>query len=178
MCDNLAWKTRVWPGGGRMLNGGHLMHAEASKGLALSWLHSIQVGWSLFQFSYILVYWCEWVVVAFSIKLHKDPFLTQNKHSKTLSAESYFLNFLLYTDLTELPLKTRFRVRFVPLCLITRWWWQSLSASDCSVFLSLTLQLITPQSRSIEVPGWLLIAFSYPFLLPHTISMLWLSDFF
>jgi len=36
-----------------------------------------------------------------------------------LSAESYFLNFLLYTDHTELPLKTRFSVRIVSLCLIT-----------------------------------------------------------
>ena len=57
-------------------------------------------------------------MVAFSITLHKDRFLAQTNISR-LSAESYFLNFLLYTDLTELPLKTRFRVRIVSLCLIT-----------------------------------------------------------
>ena len=59
-------------------------------------------------------------MVTFSIKLHKqDPFLAQNKYTKTLSAESYFLNFLLYIDGTELPLQTRFRVRMVSLCIIT-----------------------------------------------------------
>lgn len=37
----------------------------------------------------------------------------------TLPAKSCFLNFLLPTDLTELPLKIRFRVRMVSLCFIT-----------------------------------------------------------
>lgn len=61
---------------------------------------------------------------SFLYKTSQGPFLTQNKHSKTLSAESYFFNFLLYTDLTELPLKTRFTVRFVlmpyhPMMMVT-----------------------------------------------------------
>jgi hypothetical protein len=156
------------------------MHAETSKGLALSWMHSIQLGWSLFQFSYRLVYWCEWVVVAFSIKLHKQaPFLTQNKHSKTLSAESYFLNFWFTLILQNSHLRLDLGSEWCPYALSPVIMVKIiLSFRLLCVFPSITLQPITHHSWRIQVPGWLLITISYPLLLPHTISVLWWSDFF
>lgn len=138
----------------------HLMHAEASKGLVLLWMHSVQLGWSLFQFSYISVYW--WVSCGyFSIKLHKqDPFLAQNKYTKTLSAESYFLNFLLYIDGTELPLQTRFRVRMVSLCIITCDNGDSHFQLQTALWISIH-NLATHYTSFLENPSSWMIAYYY-----------------
>lgn len=121
--DNLGCKTRVLSGGGRMLYCDYFLHAEASErpGTFMDSFNPIRpISFNELKFCYVSIYCCEWVVIPFPIEVHKqDPFLTQNTHSMTLPAKSCFLNFLLPTDLTELPLKIRFRVRMVSLCFIT-----------------------------------------------------------
>lgn len=112
------------------------------------------------------------------VSCHNDPFLTQTNIPRlcqqkaifwtscfTLIIQNYHLRLDLVSELCPYALS--------PVIMMT----VVISFRLHCVFPSLTLQLVTPQSWSIQVPGWLLIAISYPFLLPHTISMLWLSDF-